>query len=169
MQYAVAQAALANLETGIFVGLDTETQVKLKGGKKNPQQGRITKRMTGASVMCFANVNSNAYENIVKRRLMNEGKNADDFVLGERAWGQRIAGTPFVEHNGKQYLEVIFLHAGTTEYFMDGLPIAKANIVGLEEAAPSEGSQGGLEQKVVLRTFAVENIVELRVNGKNWK
>ena len=168
MQFNVAQNALNNLEGGTFVGLDTETQVKLKGGKKNPMQGRVTKRMEGATVMCFSNANSNAYENMVKRRLVAEGKNADDFQLGERAWGQRIAGTPFVEHNGKHYLEVIFMRAGNTVYFLDGQPIAKANIEGLEDA-PEGNGQGGLDDKVVIRTFALDSVIALRANGTEWR
>ena len=168
MQFNVAQNALIPLEGGTFVGLDTETQVKLKGGKKNPMQGRVTKRMEGATVMCFSNTDSNAYENMVKRRLVAEGKNPDNFTLGERAWGQRIVGTPFVEHNGKHYVEVIFVKSGDTAYFLDGQPIAKANIEGLEDAPESNG-QGGLDDKVVLRTFALDSVIALRANGNEWK
>lgn len=167
MQFKIVEAALNTLEGGTFIGLDTETKVKLKGGKKNPQQGRITKRMIGASVMCFANNQTNAYENMVKRRLVAEGKDANDFQLSERVWGHRIAGTPFVEHNGNHYLEVIFMRAGAVEYFMDGQPINKNDIIGLEDS--SEAHQGGLDNKVVLRTFAIDSIVALRANGKEWK
>lgn len=169
MQFNTASELLNNLAGGTFVGLDTETQVKLKGGKKNPQQGRITKRMLGATVMCFTNTNSNAYENMVKRRLAAEGKDPESFELGARAWGQRIAGTPFVEHNGKHYLEVIFLRSGAVEYFMDGAPISKDGIEGLDEPAVNPEGQGGLDNKVVIRTFALDSITALRTGGEERK
>lgn len=167
MFFDTARTALSNLEGGTFVGLDSLTQVKLKGGKKNTMQGRVTKRMTGATVMCFSNTNSNAYENMVKRRLLAEGKNADDFTLSDRTWGQRISNTAFVEHNDKFYLEVIFMNAGKTEYLLDNQPIEKSQIEGLDD--PAEGSQGGLENKVVLRTFAVDSITALRINGQEYR
>ena len=55
MQYPTAQLAIANLNGATFIGIDTLTAVKLKGGKKNPMQGRVTKVMRNASTMCFSN------------------------------------------------------------------------------------------------------------------
>ena len=90
-----------------FISIDTLTNVKLTGGKKNPFQGRVTKRVTGSSVMVFQNKNSNGYENMVKRRLQQEGVNPNTFTLSPRAWGQRVPNTCIVEHNGDLYAEVI--------------------------------------------------------------
>lgn len=167
MQLSTAQDAFSKLAGGTFVGMDTLTEVKLKGGRKNPLQGRVTKRMTGAQVMCFSNQNGSAYEAMVKRRLEQEGKSADDFQLSPRAWGTRIAGTPFVEHNGRHYLEVIFLRAGAVEFLVDGQPASRAEIEGLDEG--TAGEQGGLENKVIIRTFALEGITALRANGEVWR
>jgi hypothetical protein len=167
MNLNTASLALANLAGGTFVGMDTETVPTLKGGRKNPMQGRVTKQMIGATVMCFSNTDSNAYENMVKRRLEREGKNADTFTLSPRAWGQRITGTAFVEHNGKHYIEAIFLRAGTVEYFLDGAPIDPANIEGLQDK--TEAEQGGLEDKVIIRTFALDSVLALRVNGNEYR
>ena len=167
MQFNTAQDAFSKLSGGTFVGMDTLTEVKLKGGKKNPLQGRVTKRMTGAQVMCFSNQNGSAYEAMVKRRLEQEGKSAADFELSPRAWGTRIAGTPFVEHKGRHYLEVIFLRAGAVEFLVDGQPVSRDEIEGLDEGTP--GEQGGLENKVIIRTFALEGITALRANGEVWR
>ena len=166
MQLATLEAALAELEGGTFVGIDTVTAVKLKGGKKNPLQGRVTKRTMGATVMCFSNKNGSAYDAMVKRRLAKEGKNPDSFTLGERAWGQRIPGTAFVEHKGKHYLEVIFMQAGKTELLLDGQPVSSQLIDGLPETR--EGGQAGLDDKVIIRTYAVDSITAIRANGKDW-
>jgi len=164
MKHATLINAVANINGASFVGLDTHTDVVLTGGQKNPMQGRVTKRMVGAVVMSFQNKNFSAYEAMVKRRLVAENKAPEDFVLGQRAWGVRVPNMPIVEHKGKYYLEVIFVTSGAVTYFLDGQYIAQADIIGLKPAAA--GEQGGLENKVILRTFAADSIDELRVDGK---
>lgn len=152
-----------------FISLDTATVPKLKGGKANPHQGRIRKLMNGANVMVFTNQNSNGYENMVHRRLMQEGKDPETFELGERPWGTRVPNLPIVEHNESQYLEVIFLRPGQVSYLLDGKPIEKADIQGLEDKEVNEESQGGLDKKVVIRTFKADSIVRLVINGQEFR
>jgi len=168
MDYITAQGVFGALAGGSFVGIDTRTEVKLTGGRKNPQQGRVTKVMRGATVMVFSNAETNAYDAMVRRRLAEEGKDPDSFELGERAWGTRIPGTPFVEHNGKHYLETIFMRPGAVEYELDGNPIDKSDIQGLPAPRIDEDSQGGLDNKVVIRTFALDSIMCLRGFGATW-
>lgn len=168
MQLNTAQDAFSKLAGGTFVGIDTLTTVTLKGGRKNPQQGRVMKRVTGSRVMCFSNQNGSAYEAMVQRRLAAEGKDPSSFELGPRAWGTRITGTPFVEHNGAHYLEVIVLTAGQVEYLLDGMPVPRSEIEGLEDRTANPDSQGGLDNKVIIRTFALDSITALRANGREW-
>ena len=94
MNVATIEAAFDALAGGTFVGMDTVTPVKLKGGKKNPQQGRVTKSVTGATVMCFSNSSGSSYNQMVLRRLAAEGKDPASFELSPRAWGERVEGTP---------------------------------------------------------------------------
>lgn len=168
MNYAQLINAFSNVSGTSFVGIDTLTQVKLLGGARNPQQGRVTKRMVGASVMVFQNKNINGYESMIHRRLAQEGKDPANFKLGERAWGVRIPNMPIVQHEKdgqvKYYLEVIFLKPGKVEYLLDGSPINEADIVGLADRG--EGEQGGLDDKVIIRTFAAESITEVRVDSQ---
>ena len=145
-----------------FISLDTLTNVELLGGKKNPFQGRVQKLMEGGSCMVFQNKHLNAYSEMVKRRLEQEGKDLTSFKLGERAWGTRVPNSPIIEHNGKEYLEVIFLHAGKITYLVDGKETDKATITGLKP--PKEGEQGGLTDKVILRTFAVDSIIKVKID-----
>lgn len=163
-------AAVADINGASFVGIDTLVEVKLTGGKKNPHQGRVTKRMIGATVMSFQNKNFSAYEAMVHRRLAAEGKDPTKFVLGERAWGTRIPNMPIVTHikDGveKYYLEVIAVNSGVISYLLDGMPIDKKNIIGLQEK--EEGEQGGLGNKVIIRCFASESIMALRIDGKEY-
>jgi hypothetical protein len=168
MDYQTAQKIFGSLAGGTFVGIDTVTEVKLRGGRKNPHQGRVTKRMTGAQIMVFTNAETNAYDAMVRRRLADEGRDPDSFQLGERAWGTRVAGTPFVEHRGEYYLETIFMRPGDVEYQLDGAPVQKDQIEGLEEREVNPDSQAGLDRKVVIRTFKLDSIVGLRAMGTNW-
>lgn len=174
MDYATAQKVFGEIKGGTFVGMDTETVEKLKGGKKNPFQGRVTKRVTGSTVMVFGNTESNAYENMVKRRLAKEGKDPEDFKLSPRAWGQRIPGTAFVEHKGEHYIEVIFLHAGDVEYFLDGKPLdvvatgADAAWLELPDTKVNPNGQGGLSEdsRVIIRTYKLDSVIAVRAKGE---
>lgn len=158
------QTLMADVSGASFISIDTVTVPKLAGGQKNPMQGKIRKVMIGANVMVFSMKNGgSAYENMVNRRLVQEGKDPASFQLGERAWGKRIAGTPFIEHNGAQYLEVIFLRPGKAHYEHGVRPIDASDIIGLNEPAAAE--QGGLDNKVIIRTFKVDSIVAITING----
>jgi hypothetical protein len=149
-----------------FIGLTTVTDVKLKGGMKNPLQGRVTKLTKNSNVMYFTNQNSNGYDNMVKRRLEREGKDPESFVLSPRVWGERVPNVPLVTHKGEYYLEVIFLRAGDVTYFVNGVETPKESIEGLETPAVSEESQGGLDNKVIIRTYKVSSLKEVVLNGE---
>lgn len=170
MQHQTLIQAFQNVNGASFVGIDTVTIPKLAGGKKNPMQGKVTKHMIGASVMCFQNKNINGYEAMVQRRLQAEGKDPASFVLGERAWGTRVPNSPIVTHtkdgDTQYYVEVIFLKQGAIEYRLDGVTIKKADIEGLADADVDPESQGGLDNKVIVRSFKADSIVNVRVDGK---
>lgn len=155
-----------NCNGATFISLDTETEVKLLGGKSNPFQGRVTKRVVGSNVMVFQNKKTNAYENMVERRLIAEGKDPSSFQLGPRAWGTRVEGTPIIEHNEGEYLEVIFLRAGEVTYLVDGIPTPKEAIQGIADKV--EGVQGGLNNKVIIRTYALESIKAITINKERY-
>lgn len=163
---AFARKVLTTLTklNGCAIGsITAETAVTLKGGKKNPMQGKIVKRAENANVMFFCNTKSNAYQNMVKRRLVKEGKAPEEFKLGKRVWGERIADTPFVQHKGQMYVEVVFLRAPSkVTYLLEGEKIAKELIEGLPVKA-SEGEQGGLDDKVVIRTYKLSSLRNIKM------
>lgn len=155
---------LADVNGNTIISIDTVTIPTLAGGKKNPMQGQIRKVMIGGNVMVFTNKQSNGYENMINRRLTAEGKDPASFQLGPRSWGTRIAGTPFIEHNGAMYLEVIFLRPGKVHYEHGIRPINANEIEGLRHA--DEAEQGGLDNKVVIRTFKFDSISSITINGQ---
>lgn len=154
---------LSNVNGNSFIGLDTLTRVPLRGGIANPFRNRVEKFTVDNNVIVFTNQRSNGYDNMVRRRLTMEGKNPNRFELSPRPWGTRIPGTPFVEHDDKWYLEVIFLRAGMSTILVDGTPYY-GQIEGMIE--PHEAVQGGLDDKVILRTFKLDSLVEVRVDGR---
>lgn len=153
-----------NLNGSTFISIDTVTTPKLTGGRKNLMQGRVTKHTTGANVMVFQNKNINGYQAMVERRLTKEGKSG--FELSPRAWGTRLPNCCLVEHKGQLYVEVIFLTAGDTHYELDGVRIDKSEVEGLPSS--SNGAQGGLEDKVIIRTFKAANIRSIRINKHSY-
>ncbi len=148
-----------------FIGIDTLSNVKLKGGKGNEMQGRVTKKVEGSSCQIFQNKTKSGYGAMVQRRLDKEGKKVE-FKLQPRTWGTRIEGTPVIEHKGQHYLEVIFIKSGEVSYLLDGKPIDKNEVVGLPESSKG-GLQGGLseENKVIIRTYKLNSIYRLTMNG----
>jgi hypothetical protein len=158
---------LSSVNGNSIISISTMTNVKLRGGKKNPMQGRVKKRTMGSNVMVFQNKRTNGYGNMVKRRLEAEGKSAESFQLSPRTWGQRITNTPFVEHKGNYYLEVIFLRAGQVDYFLDGNIIDPSEIEGFP-SQPEEGKQGGLDNKVIVRSYSVDSIFDITINKQYY-
>lgn len=166
MNYDDLKVAISDIKGSTFVGIDTETVVKLKGGKKNEMQGRVTKVTEGANTMIFSEMAGSGYENMVKRRMVKEGKDPETFTVKPRAWGTRVEKSPFIEHKGKHYIECIFMASGKSHYLLDGVPIDAEEIEGLpEKRVETEESQGGVEDKVIIRTFALDSIKKIRING----
>lgn len=165
MEYEKLKTEIEKVHGATFVGLDTRSTVKLKGGKKNPMQGRVIKVTEGANTMIVSASDKSAYESMVRRRMEAEGKDASTFELQPRKWGSRIENTPLIEHNGKYYLECFFMNPGKSKYYLDDVEIAKDDIEGLPEVKVSEESQGGIENKVVIRTFSLDSIDRIRMNG----
>jgi hypothetical protein len=159
----------ADVNGAAFIGIDTVTEVKLTGGKSNPFQGRVTKASVGNSVQVFTNKNSNAYKNMVQRRLEKEGKDPESFELSPRAWGVRRPNTPFIDHKNELYLEVIFLKAGESTLLLDGLPYTGDvnDIQGYPVEKEATG-QSGLEDQVIIRTFKGASIKRVRIDGVEY-
>jgi len=156
-----------HINGGTFISITTSTAVKLAGGKKNPLQGMVRKITTGTNVMIFQNKVQNGYENMVERRLIAEGKNPSTFVLGPRVWGTRLPDTPFIEHKGNHYLEVITLRTGEVHYEVKGVRTATNFIVGLPDE-PIDPNQGGLDNTVKIRAYNVNSITSMVVDKNEY-
>jgi hypothetical protein len=156
---------LAQIAGCTFVSLDTTTVPALKGGKSNPHKDRVVKIAQGHRVMLFTNKNKNAYEAMVNRRRAAEGTE-EPFVVAPLQWGEHLPNSPLIKHNGKLYLQMVFIESGTCHYELDGKRIDKSEVIGLPEDKGS-GRQGLSEEaKVVVRAFALDSILAIRAFGE---
>ncbi len=169
LQTQVLFDLLRHVNGASFIAISTDTAPIMnrtiggRGTPPNPHYGRIIKRQKNSSVMVFQNKKTNGYRNMVRKRLLAEGKDPESFVLEPRRWGTRLPNLPIVEHEGHYYLEVIFLTPGPVEYLLDGKPIDPNNIIGLRNFPPPE--QGGLSRKVQLRVVKFDSIRHISIAG----
>lgn len=144
-----------------FIGFDTETTVKLTGGKKNSLQGKVTKRTFGLTGMVFSDKESSGYENKVNRELAKLGI-TDTFKAGSSRWGTHILGTPFVEHKDNMYLQVILTGSSKeTKYYVEGIETSIDEIEGLPKQRPSKNN-------VNCKRYNINNIKKLRYNKREY-
>lgn len=164
---------MSNVNGSTFISLSTETIPDVRvtndgedGRYPNPFFNRVKKRTSGMNVMVFTNQNSNGYQRMIERRLITEGKDPKSFQLSPRTWGTRVPGLPIVEHNDRDYLEVIVLHPGITKYYVSGVETDRSMISGLKANKPAE--QGGLDDKVHIRTFREDHIQQIVMNKQTF-
>jgi len=95
-----------------FIGFDALTVMELQGGKANPHVGNVLKEHKGQVAILFSDVVTNGYENMVRRRQEQEGKEGN-FEVGARSWGEKLPSTSLVQHTPKggvptDYLQVLY-------------------------------------------------------------
>ena len=108
------------------------------------------------------------YENAVSRQQIREGGEGT-FQVKPRKWGERVVGTPLVEHKGNTYLELKVEKVVKTDYFQvdDGkiTPCQKGDIAHLMRKPSPNGGHQGVTKEIILRDYDLSNIVELRIGG----
>lgn len=134
----------------------------------NPYVGRI-KKISRINVIIGPN-----YESVINKRLNKENsKNAGNFHSLSRQWGKRIEGTCLVKHKGKYYLETMILQSLNHEYMLDDKPIKTKTLEELHKFlnTKKESNRANLspENVVVWRDYALQNIKEVKMDGKTIK
>ena len=151
------KSALLERKGTTFVTIVAETDPKLRK-RGNPYAGRVTKRSRVNGAIGWI------YGNGVNRQRVREGLEPD-FTAHPRKWGERIKGTPFVEHKGNTYLELKVERVLGTEYLLDGKTIDRSLI---EEWLPKrkpEGERQQVESPVILRDYNLANIKAIAFDG----
>lgn len=158
--------SLKGLKGSRLVTIVTQTQPTLVAnhpltGEANPYKGKVFKVATTNGVINWS------YERSVNRQRAREGSEPD-FEAYPRKWGERLAGTPLVEHKGKTYVELKVEKSVDYDYFdLDGKPV-DADLIKPYLRPPGKSRQE-VAKEVICRDYAVDSILELRVDGQQYQ
>lgn len=157
---------LTEIKGCTFATLDCETV---------PSPGML-KRTTNERVILFTNQRVSGYEQMVRRRLVEAGKDPDSFRLNDLQWGERVPGTPLIKHETVRettyYLQTIVLKDGEVSAFISGEEILPADLPDIflrEKDRVAAGTGQGLdpERAVLVRTYKLESIKKINVLGES--
>lgn len=164
---------LAQIERAVPVTLVAKTVVPMNksvaGDRKtpNPFHNKVYKTQESNVFV------SMDYETAVNKRLIKEGKDAD-FEVSARTWGESIGKSPVImnEKNGviSYYLQTFFVTSNkpkvSYEILEDDDTFRPADKSEFETyLKPSRSSSQGLDNEIQVRSFKLENILEVRANG----
>jgi hypothetical protein len=109
------------------------------------------------------------YQNSVNNQRVREG-NEEEFVAHPRKWGERIQGTPFVEHNDKTYLELKVESTKDPVYLVDGKEATDAQLETIHRFLPtrSGSSRQGTEKMVIIRDYNLATIKSIKTKGQEY-
>lgn len=153
MDLAEIQLLLDKVDCCAFALIDSTTK---------PIPG-LVKKTTGTSVLLFTNTQGKSgYEEILKRRLTEAGKDPRDFVLGDLPWGERIPNSPLIHHRGNYYLQTIILEPGQSAYYYRDTEIDPTGLL------PSRRTNQGLskEDEVAVASYRIDHIDNIRLVGE---
>lgn len=141
-----------------FISLETETEQKLKGGKKNPLSGLIKINKVCGAIGFH-------YQNSVNRQKEREGQESN-FISQPRKWGVRLNGTPLVQNGEKFYLELKVQSSQTPDYFFKGVRIDNEQV---RKFLPNKSSsRQNLENEVILRDYSLDSIKRIKINSEEY-
>ena len=111
------------------------------------------------------------YENAVNnQRAREQGQDADPFEAQPRTWGERVPGTPLVQHRGKEYVEVKVQRVLATRYETpegDGIDVDLLRpFLPVEK---TESRRQGVGREIVLRDYGLESIRSLTTDGQPFE
>lgn len=153
MELAAIHDLLNAISGCTFASIDSECEVT-KG---------IRCITIGTSVMLFSMKEGSGYENMVKRRLEQAGKDPKNFVLGDLPWGERIPNSPLIYHKGKHYLQTILLYGGAETFYIGRHQVDPSDL-DLRKIRTNQGLPVGRE--VHVRTYALDSISKIMLLGE---
>jgi hypothetical protein len=182
-----AEAIFAAIAGTAFVGITTVTVPRLKGGKSNEMQGRVKKHAT-ASVFCGE---APSYKDMLETKAFAEFRETDEGaeltadeievtpLQVEGLWkgnGEKLSGA-VIRHktSDARYIGVYFPKNAKPQvaYTLDGEPIDKDDIEGLEESKPTEKTVEvngeSVTVKIVPRVYKMASLVSFRHDGEEYE
>lgn len=152
MDYNALMLLLEKVNGCTFATIDSTTL---------PRPG-LRKVTTGTRVILFTNKKVNGYGELVKRRLIEAGKDPRNFVLGDLPWGERIPDTPVIIHRGLHYLQTVVLEPGQSVGYIGNRE------VDLEDFIPHRRTNQGLPKgdEVLVATYRLDHIDRIALMGE---
>lgn len=142
----IVQQLISNM--GQDVLLTYEVEEKLLGGKKNEMLGRVSKRVS--NIPCQL-----AGQGDYKSAMTDSGK--EEYAPTTGGWGS-MREDGLIDHKGELYVEYISKgRPQKVEYFLDGTPIDKSEIVGLKPSTTAPDQ----ETSVIVRRVKVKSIISV--------
>jgi len=137
----------------------------------NPFWGKVRKLQD-----MQACVGSWQYSKAVNARRKKEWENdllSDDstpkpekFVPAKRQWGERVANTPYVEHNGQLYVELSVIKCLRQVYLDEnGNELSKELLAPFFKNNEKEGARQDLDKPVIVRDVKIDNVVSITYGG----
>jgi hypothetical protein len=152
MELETLKLLLDKVDGCTFATLDSTT---------HPIKG-LRKVTTGTRVLLSSNVGHSVYEGMVKRRLIEAGKDPRDFVLGDLPFGERIGNTPLILCRGHHYLQTIVLEPGQSVGYTGNRE------VDLNDFLPVRRTNQGLPKadEVIVSTYRLDHIDRIALMGE---
>ena len=142
-----------------IVTLITQTEPKMRK-TDNPYIGKVIK-VSRVNGMIGWN-----YSNSVNNQREREGMEAD-FQAKPRHWGERIEGTPLVEHKGNYYIELkVERSLGHSYQFTDGTPLTDEQVEELQGFMPKprKPQTQQTDKTIILRDYRLDTIMQLTMD-----
>lgn len=158
---------LLNTKGATIVSMETFTKPNLLK-TNNPYWDKENKKWLLTKISKVNGMIGWRYTNSVNNQRVRENKK-DDFQAVERRWGQRIQGTPLVEHKGKVYIELKLENRYETVYVDDGGREVDTEFVEQFLPKSKRSSRQGLDKEVVLRDYMLDSIESITMGGEFYK
>lgn len=159
-QTELVELLAARAKSGCFaLTIETRTDARLK--KTGNTFGPVYK---------LSRVNGMAnwhYGRSVNRQRTREELTAD-FEAAPRQWGERIEGTPFVQHKGRTYLELKVERSLGHSYQTEAGETLTDSDVAPFLPAKADASRQGVERTVILRDYAIDSILAVVMDGTRY-
>jgi len=151
---------IKSVKTSTMITIDAETEIKVP--KSNPFRG-ATKRNTINGQIGFY------YGNAVNNELGREDKPMD-FRPQVAKWQKPTDSRNLVTNadGSKLYVFIRVLSSGTPRYFMEGQEVSKETIAPYLPEHRTPHTQENLDKEVVVRSFALDNILGVKMLGNEF-
>jgi hypothetical protein len=122
----------------------------------------LKKVTTGTRVLLFTNKKVSGYGELVKRRLIEAGKDPRNFVLNDLPWGERIPDTPLIGHRGNYYLQTIVLKPGQSVGYIGNREVNPADFV----SRPRTNQGLPKDDEIIVAAYRLDHIDRIALVGE---